>query len=58
MYFEEYGKGETILFIHGLGSSSKDWEHQISYFKKNYKTISVNLRGHGKTKSVKGECRI
>jgi pimeloyl-ACP methyl ester carboxylesterase len=52
IYFETSGKGEPILFIHGLGSSSQDWEYQIKFFSKYYKTISVDLRGHGKTGSI------
>ena len=52
-YFQESGtavKDQTpILFIHGLGSSTLDWEHQISFFEKHYKILSIDLRGHGKT---------
>jgi len=29
MYFEITGEGEPILFLHGLGSSVRDWESQI-----------------------------
>jgi pimeloyl-ACP methyl ester carboxylesterase len=49
-YYEELGKGTPILFIHGLGSSTKDWENQLAYFSKRYKTIAVDMRGHGGTK--------
>jgi len=38
---------ETILFIHGLGSSFIDWEKQIPFFEKNYKLIIPDLRNHG-----------
>ncbi len=58
IYFETSGKGKPILFIHGLGSSSQDWEYQIKFFSKSYKTISVDLRGHGKTGSIAGEYSI
>jgi len=53
LYYEIIGKGTPILFIHGLGSSTRDWEYQIEYFSKNYKIIIFDLRGHGKSdKSV------
>jgi len=50
-YYEESGSGEAVLFIHGLGSSTLDWEYQLPYFSKNYRTIAIDLKGHGKTKS-------
>ncbi|MDF2576799.1 MAG: putative hydrolase, alpha/beta fold family [Chlamydiales bacterium] len=40
---------ETILFIHGLGSTGQDWEPQVSQFKSNYRIVVVDLRGHGKS---------
>lgn len=47
IYYEIEGKGEPILFIHGLGGSHLDWEHQLPYFKSNYTVITLDLRGHG-----------
>jgi len=61
-YFHESGtaiKDKTpILFIHGLGSSTLDWEHQISFFEKHYKTLSIDLRGHGQTLGSEGKYSI
>ena len=59
IYQQILGQGhQTILFIHGLGSSTLDWEHQVEFFSKNYKTITVDLRGHGRTGSVEGAYNI
>lgn len=41
------GKGKTLVFLHGLGSTKKDWDFQIPVFSKHYQTINVDLRGHG-----------
>ena len=41
------GAGETIIFLHGLGSCADDWEPQISYFSQFFHTIAVDMRGHG-----------
>jgi len=49
MYYEIHGEGEPLLLIHGLGSSSQDWEFQISKFSKFYRVIAIDLRGHGKS---------
>ena len=29
IYYEITGEGEPLLFIHGLGSSTRDWEEQV-----------------------------
>ena len=51
MYYEKYcnpNATEWIVFIHGLGGSSKTWKYQIDAFK-NYNIICVDLYGHGKS---------
>lgn len=45
--YEDTGKGNTLLFLHGLGSTKKDWDAQVPFFSKNYRVIVVDLRGHG-----------
>ncbi len=47
LYYEINGDGEPLLFIHGLGSSSRDWEQQARFFAKRYKVIVYDVRGHG-----------
>ena len=47
--YEDVGKGDVLVFLHGLGSTKKDWDSQIPIFSKNYRTIRVDLRGHGET---------
>lgn len=49
MYYEITGEGYPLVFIHGLGSSHRDWEEQIPVFSKDYKCITMDLRGHGWT---------
>lgn len=49
IYYEIQGSGEPLVFIHGLGSSTKDWENQVNHFAKNYQVITFDLRGHGKS---------
>ncbi|HLF88560.1 MAG TPA: alpha/beta hydrolase [Anaerolineales bacterium] len=58
MYFEITGEGEPILFLHGLGSSVRDWESQIGYFSRHYQVIVVDVRGHGKTDKPPGPYSI
>lgn len=54
IYYEITGEGEYLLLIHGLGSSTRDWEEQVPVFSQKFKVISIDLRGHGKTDKPKG----
>ncbi len=45
-YFDE-GSGRTILFLHGFGASSYSWKDIVDFFKKNYRVISIDLKGFG-----------
>ena len=38
-----------MLLIHGLGSSGRDWEPQISHLTRHFQVITVYLRGHGRS---------
>lgn len=49
IYYEEYGKGEPLLLIHGNGGSIKSMQNQISYFKTKYRVIVADNRGQGKS---------
>lgn len=51
MYYELYGaEGKPlVLFLHGLGSSLQDWELQIPYFAAEYRVLTVDIRGHGRS---------
>ncbi len=49
LYYEAHGEGAPVLLIHGLGSSSRDWEWQIPEFSKKYQVIAFDVRGHGRS---------
>jgi len=54
MNYQITGNGEPLVFIHGLGSSGRDWEYQVDDFSRKYKVITMDLRGHGNTEKPKG----
>lgn len=58
LYYEETGDGSPLLLIHGLGSSSRDWEMQIEPFAKDYQVITLDLRGHGQSGKPPGPYSI
>ena len=49
MYYEEYGKGEPLLLIHGNQGHIKSMGNQIDGFKSKYRVIIADSRGHGKS---------
>ncbi|MFD1738716.1 alpha/beta fold hydrolase [Bacillus salitolerans] len=50
LHTEIFGEGEPILFLHtGLQTGLTDFEYQRDYFKKKFKVIVLDLRGHGKS---------
>jgi 3-oxoadipate enol-lactonase len=53
-FYEIKGQGHPLVLIHGLGSSSRDWEPQIDFFAEYFQVISLDLRGHGKTSKPRG----
>jgi len=51
LYYEEYGKGDGILFLHSHFSRGViAFEGQINAFSKHYRCLFPDFRGHGKTK--------
>jgi len=58
LYYESTGDGPPLLFIHGLGSSARDWELQTPYFSRTYQVITCDLRGHGQSDKPPGPYSI
>ena len=48
-FYEIYGDGVPLVFIHGIGACNKLWQPQIEPFSKRFKVISYDVRGHGKS---------
>lgn len=54
MYYEIAGQGQPVLFLHGLGSSTADWQPQLAAFQDRYRVIAVDVRGHGQSEKPPG----
>ncbi len=53
-YYEIHGEGEPLVFIHGLGSSGRDWQFQVPVFTPHFQVITYDVRGHGQTDKPPG----
>ncbi len=58
LYYEEAGSGPPLLFLHGLGSSTRDWEWQVAAFSGGYRIITMDARGHGRSDKPPGPYRM
>jgi len=54
LYYETYGAGEPLLFIHGNGGSIGDFQAQIAYFRKSYRVIAMDSRDQGRSADSPG----
>ena len=58
LHYEEYGHGAPLLLVHGLGSSTLDWEQQIPQLAAHYRVIVPDVRGHGRSDKPRERYRI
>ena len=49
LFCTESGKGRNVLFLHGWGCDGDDWIWQQPAFEQAYRTITPDLRGHGRS---------
>ncbi len=49
LYCREAGEGEPLVLLHGNGEDGGYFEKQMEYFRKKYRVIAVDTRGHGRS---------
>ena len=49
LYYEIFGKGSPLLYLHGGLSSSQDFQKYMAEFSKYFEVITVDRRGHGRS---------
>ncbi|MFR6291820.1 MAG: alpha/beta fold hydrolase, partial [Peptococcaceae bacterium] len=54
LYFEDQGKGKALLFLHGASWDMRQWKNEVDYFSSEYRVITLDARGHGKSSLPKG----
>ncbi len=49
IYYEQAGKGDEVIFIHGAGGSSRAWYFQTGQLKRSMEVLCIDLPGHGRS---------
>jgi pimeloyl-ACP methyl ester carboxylesterase len=49
IFYEIHGDGPPLILLHGYALNSIMWEFQVPMFSKQFKVITVDLRGFGKS---------
>ncbi|WP_435361915.1 alpha/beta fold hydrolase [Haloarchaeobius sp. DFWS5] len=48
-WYDERGQGPPLVFIHGGWSNADAWREQVEYFADDFRVITYDVRGHGRT---------
>lgn len=49
LYYEDHGKGEPVIAVHGLIENTTYWKHIESELMRRYRFIPMDMRAHGRT---------
>ncbi|MEO9890911.1 alpha/beta hydrolase [Aurantibacter sp.] len=49
IYYEDTGSGEPLLLLHNFFNTADSWEPYIAPYSKQYRTIAVDMMGHGRS---------
>jgi pimeloyl-ACP methyl ester carboxylesterase len=49
VYYREYGQGQPLILLHGATDTQKLWEPHLEVFSKQFRVITPDSRGHGRT---------
>jgi pimeloyl-ACP methyl ester carboxylesterase len=49
LYYEVYGEGSPLVFLHGYSLSSNSWQSYVADYAKDYEVYLIDMTGHGKS---------
>ena len=58
IYVGDVCKGFPLVLVHGFLGSSEMWKPQIKFLKKNYRVLTLDLPGFGKSNKVRSHDSI
>ncbi len=54
LFYEELGEGPPVVLIHGLADDHRLWRHQVPALSRRFRTIAIDIRGHGRSSKPPG----
>ncbi|MEW6167250.1 MAG: alpha/beta hydrolase [Pseudomonadota bacterium] len=51
IYYDSTGDGPAVLLSHGYSATGEMWSKQVAEFSRNYRVITWDMRGHGRSDS-------
>ena len=54
LYYEAHGEGPNIVFCHGAGGNHLSWWQQVPHFQGEYRCITFDHRGFGRSPDLDG----
>lgn len=55
LYYEEKGKGASLVFLHGAALDMRQWKGEVDHFSNEYRVITLDARGHGRSSLPPGK---
>lgn len=52
LYYEDYGEGQPIVFLHGVWMGLRFFEPQLTTLSDDYRTVAFDFRGHGRSEKT------
>lgn len=52
LYYEDYGEGQPIVFLHGAWAGLRFFEPQLTGLSDEYRTVALDFRGHGRSEKT------
>ena len=58
LYYDERGKGEPVLLLHGHSLDRRMWDEQWRPLSKQYRTIRIDFRGYGRSSEQREDLQM
>jgi len=52
LYYEDYGEGRPLVFLHGAWTGLRFFEPQLTDLSEEYRTVALDFRGHGRSEKT------
>ena len=54
IHYEDQGEGPALVLMHGLGGSTEVWKQVAAEFRREFRVVSIDLRGSGRSDKPAG----